>query len=39
MLADLMLLYLVLSTLSLDHAFHEEERLGKIAINLITILF
>ena len=34
---DLMLLYLLY--VSLDHDYHEEEKLGKIAVNLITIFF
>ena len=35
--ADLMLLYLLY--VSLDQGFHEEEKLGKIAVNFITIFF
>ena len=31
--------YAAVSALSLDHDFHEEENLGKIAVNLITIFF
>ena len=34
--ADLMLVYV---STSLDHDFHEEEKLGKISVSLITIFY
>ena len=37
MYADIMLLRI--SALSLNHDFHEEEKLGKMAVNFITIFF
>ena len=37
MYADLT--YVAISALSLHHDFHEEEKLGKFAVNLITIFF
>ena len=33
------LCYAAVSALSLGHEFHEEEKLGKIVINLIIIFF
>ena len=32
-------LFAAVSAISLDHDFHEEEKLDKIAVNLITIFF